>query len=106
MENYGIDRRPRGSYQVKPYAKFQTLQNGYEYWHDGEAGGTTKDWVLVHRLLAVAEFGFDSVQSDIDVHHKNGVRWDNRPENIGLMSHSKHASYHNNESSNQGGKHA
>lgn len=45
--------------------------------------------LLLHRLLAVAEYGFDAVK-DKHIHHKNGVRWDNRPDNIELLSPSEH----------------
>lgn len=73
------------------YAQYHTDHNGYEYWY------TTVDsecrYVAVHRLLAVAEFGFDAVSDNI-VHHKNGLKWDNRRENIELMEHNEHASHH------------
>lgn len=52
--------------------------------------------VLHHRLLAVAEWGIDAVEDSI-VHHKNGVKWDNRPENIELMNQSEHAALHGEE---------
>jgi len=41
--------------------------------------------ILHHRLLAVAEFGFDSVSDNI-IHHLNGLAWDNRPSNIQLLN--------------------
>jgi transposase-like protein len=55
--------------------------------------GTT-DSFLHHRLLAVAIWGYDSV-CDNDVHHVNGIPWDNRPENLELVSHERHAQIHN-----------
>jgi len=54
--------------------------------------GTT-DSVGIHRLVMVAERGFDAV-ADKHVHHKNGVRWDNRPENLELLSRAEHANRH------------
>jgi hypothetical protein len=54
--------------------------------------GTT-DSVGIHRLVMVAERGFDAV-ADKHVHHKNGVRWDNRPENLELLSRTEHAERH------------
>jgi len=73
---------------------YETTPDGYEDWatqHDGER------WhVRVHRLLAVAEFGFDAVADKI-VHHKNHIPWDNRPENLDVMDWSEHSSYHGQE---------
>lgn len=71
------------------HASIFTRRRGYVY-----AGcGVCDDQVAMHRLLAVAEYGFDAVK-DMDVHHKNGVPWDNRPENIELLSRSEHQSLH------------
>lgn len=70
---------------------FAVNGDGYEYWKtkiDGE-----QHVVYVHRLLAVAEFGFDAVKDNI-VHHRSEVPWDNRPGNIGLMTQSDHVRLH------------
>ena len=46
-----------------------------------------------HRLIAVAEHGFDALDEKV-VHHKNGVPWDNRPNNLELMDQSDHVREH------------
>jgi hypothetical protein len=69
----------------------------YEVWND--AG---KREVPVHRLLAVAEYGFDAV-CGMDVHHKNGIGWDNRPANIELMEHGEHTQHHSRQQDHEGG---
>lgn len=73
------------------YAPYKSNRQGYPLWKTHVEG--TRHRVKVHRLLAVAEYGFDAV-ADCDVHHKNGVRWDNRPSNVKPMSPSEHRREH------------
>ena len=48
-----------------------------------------------HRLIAVAEYGFDAV-ADSYVHHKIPIPWLNYRENLEVFdSHSEHAKHHN-----------
>lgn len=65
---------------------------GYPRWNHTYRSGD-KHGVFVHRLLAVAEFGFEAVAEN-EVHHKNGIHWDNRPDNLELMDHDTHMSQH------------
>ncbi len=54
-------------------------KKGYECWRhmiDGK-----NHYVAVHRLAAVAEYGFDEVAGK-DIHHRNAIKWDNRPQNL------------------------
>lgn len=69
--------------------------SGYE--HVNGAGGKA----LIHRLVAVSEYGFDEV-SDMEVHHKNEIPWDNRVENLQLMLAGEHSSYHRNKEYSEG----
>jgi len=73
-------------------APFKTGDGGYECWYLME--NDDADYVRVHRGLAIAEYGLDAIK-DKDVHHKNGIPWDNRPENIELLTRSEHARLHN-----------
>jgi hypothetical protein len=57
----------------------------------------------VHRLLAIAEYGTDPVAGN-HVHHKNGIKWDNRPTNIEPVNHSEHARKHANKRDRSDGK--
>ena len=76
--------------QQKP-VYYGTDKRGYERWRHGS---TKFHCIRVHRLLAVAEYGFDAV-SDSVVHHKNNISFDNRADNITLMSRAEHARHHN-----------
>jgi hypothetical protein len=51
------------------------------------------DLLTVHRLQAVAYWGFDDV-ADKHVHHKNGIPWDNRKENFLLVTNEEHQRIH------------
>lgn len=71
-----------------------TAAGRYNYWqHTYEREYRS---VAVHRLVAVAEYGFDEVVGK-DVHHKNRIPWDNRPENIELLTKEEHGRLHSNE---------
>jgi len=76
---------------------YQEVANGYRCWRHTIEGN--KQRVLVHRLLAVSKFGINAVADNI-VHHKNGCRFDNRPDNIEIMTRGKHTTLHNNERAN------
>jgi hypothetical protein len=66
----------------------RTRRDGYEYWKPGHRS------VLVHRLLAVAEWGFEAVADRI-VHHCTEIPWDNRPSQLQLFeSHRAHMRWH------------
>lgn len=67
-------------------------QNGYEYFCCSV--GEKDEKVPHHRLLYVAEHGFDALDADDLVHHENHIRWDNRPGNLSAESREDHAEYH------------
>lgn len=75
---------------------FGTTTRGYEVWYTNKKTDGTRD-VPVHQLLAINK-GNDPNKvfsgNDYQVHHKNEIPWDNRPENIELLSHEDHAREH------------
>ncbi len=88
LRRYGIDVRK--SNQEKP-PWFGTDTQGYEsIKHNSKHG---KHEFRIHRLMAVAKYGFEKACEN-DVHHKSEVEWDNRMENIEIMTHSEHRRHH------------
>lgn len=82
------------------YTNFHTTKEGYEVWSQWDSERGKVDQVSVHRLMAVAEYGFEDVAGN-SVHHKDpegrgrpGVPWDNRMENLEVLSKSDHALVH------------
>lgn len=67
--------------------------NGHIAWIIGKTGSSKT--IYIHRLLAVAEYGFDAV-CGMDVHHKNEIKWDNRPSNLKLLTREEHNRLHAN----------
>lgn len=89
--NHGIRPIPKPAY-------FYMTYYGYESWQDACKG--EKVSLHIHRLQAVAEWGFEAVAGN-DVHHKNGIKWDNRIENLEIMDPGEHMELHKSEYSKE-----
>jgi len=93
FEKYDIERRERlhaRRHWHHPYVGSHP-DAGHEkivHVYDGERHNTE-----LHRLLAVAKYGFDAV-TEKEVHHRNHIPWDNRYDNIELLTPSEHGAYH------------
>ena len=98
MNEYGIDRRgvayrSRNAVEINPI-HIRSRQDGYvgvENYYRGESYR-----FYLHQLLAIAE-GADPhkvFSEDYHTHHKNEVKWDNRPENLEVLSRSDHMKHH------------
>lgn len=87
VQRFGIKRRESGDRAGSRSVPFCTRTDGYECWRVDHRA------ILVHRLLAIAEWGYETVADGI-VHHDNAIRWDNRPSNLTHFdsqgAHSRH----------------
>ena len=104
LKEYGIPRRSLSEAQLAKYLRdpdipIRTDRDGYERIEHHYNGERTR--VAVHRLLAVAEFGFDALQGRHVHHGKDGGRlpacnipWANWPGNIELVKREKHEQKH------------
>lgn len=97
LERLGIDRRTnaeskRAFYDEKVPLK-ETL-SGYERWHDQIA----KSEVYVHQLTAIAHGAPPEkvFTEGYHIHHRNTIRWDNRPQNLELVTEDTHMATHQN----------
>lgn len=86
MQEFEIPRR----YTEKKYGDLSTTEDGYVYYN----GKNEQVWI--HQLLAIANGHdpHDVFGGETNCHHKNGVPWDNRPENIELLSIADHTREH------------
>ena len=63
------------------------IKNGYlQFLEDGE-------WVWVHRRVAEIQSG-GNIPKGHEVHHKNRIKSDNRPENLQILSKEEHRAIH------------
>jgi DNA-binding XRE family transcriptional regulator len=91
MEKAGIETRSRRETALKQFGPPKLyLRNGYESF-----SGDNMEF-FHHRLLAVAKYGYEAVINN-HIHHKNEIPWDNRPDNIKVLSPADHAKLHHKE---------
>jgi hypothetical protein len=97
MQKHGIQMHDREE-QVERAKKlrpafYKTDESGYEIWRTYLGSGEERARLPVHRLAAVAWFGFDKVADNV-VHHESNIPWDNREDNLSVMSDNEHKSLH------------
>jgi len=95
MNRHDIQRRDKQQAGIehnreKP-VHHRTSTFGYEVWEISEYGNTST--IRVHRLAAVAWFGWEAVV-DNDVHHRVPIRWLNTEDNLVPLSPQDHRRRH------------
>ena len=90
MKKLGVERRKPLENRVPQISDDSAGYKRFMYW---DSRTETRRTIFSHRLLAVAEYGIDAVRG-MEVHHKNGCKFDNRPDNIELLSSSEHRKLH------------
>ncbi len=96
MSQHGVERRQHVATRVQR-ASFGLDSSGYERAQSRIPGTRENDAVRLHQLVAIAE-GADPEKvfsgGDYHCHHRNSVPWDNRHENIELLSREVHQRAH------------
>ena len=94
INRFGIRTGGRGA--GDPYkVPIHITEHGYVRVQEESLG--TVDRFQLHRLVAVAEYGIEEVAEN-HVHHKNNIKWDNRPSNLEIIDPEKHGRIHAQES--------
>jgi hypothetical protein len=94
---YNIEKRGPGSPRGERNHRWgggRTRTNGYVKVYAPNHPRASGLYVLEHILVAEAKIG-RPLRADECVHHRNGVRDDNRPENLEVLTRSEHARLHN-----------
>lgn len=109
MTRYGIPKRSRED--AKRLAIAKAVQDKRRRWYPGTRYISKDGYVVLCRqdhpnarkngqvyehVLVMAEHLGRPLRDDEDVHHINGIKSDNRLENLQLMTHSEHAALHTN----------
>jgi len=93
LDKHGIETRGEPWKAPENGLRYEMTADGHMSWRQTPTPNRENHFMFVHRLVAVAEYGADAVAGN-HIHHKNGIPWDNRPENLKVLSPSEHMKLH------------
>ncbi|MEX0778118.1 MAG: HNH endonuclease [Balneolales bacterium] len=68
------------------------IKNGYEQFYDSD-----NQWKFVHREIARVALKYDSIFNGLEVHHMDGNKRNNKPENLIILDIETHKQLHQQE---------
>jgi len=74
-------------------ARLERRDDDYVHWRSWDPIEKRERYVYVHQLLAIADGASPYLvfsNGDWEVHHRNGRKFDNRPENLQLLQNTEH----------------
>ena len=94
-----VAMRGPASGNFKGYRR-KTSRGYIKLYRPGEEGTDKNGIILEHRYVMAKHIG-RPIRADEAVHHINGIKTDNRIENLQLMGFGEHSAMHNQERSRQ-----
>lgn len=89
ISNQGRVKGVRQHKKTHPNGYILSSAPSWEYPTVGLYNGTTQKSFLVHRLVAMAFLPLPAGIKKLEVHHKNGIKTDNRISNLEWITHRK-----------------
>jgi len=96
MDKHELERRSLSESKKTLTPTFYTNKDGYEIICNSNKIKENCDEIRLHRLIALVDNNMEYVSENV-VHHKNGIKWDNRPENLEVLPNNDHVMMHQEE---------